>query len=71
MKRYGRPDSDDSTLHDKPRPAIVTRWITYSERRVRFAFALDPVKGWKLIGATDPATETVLSADELKRRMDR
>lgn len=66
MSRFGRPDADDSTDHDVPRPPIPSRWITYQKEHVRFLFVPDAKLGdpppylWKLVGTTDPRTRQVL-----------
>lgn len=74
--RYGKPDVDDSTENDGPRPPIVTRMLTYKKEGVRAAYVPDarigdspPYKKWKLIGFQDPKTDAVLSAQEVVRRM--
>lgn len=76
--RYGKPDIDDSTEHDRPRPPIVTRMSTYKKEGVRAAYVPDakagtppPYRKWKLIGFQDPRTNAVLSAAEVVRRMQR
>ncbi len=75
--KYGKPDIDDSTAYDKPRPPIVTRMMTYKKEHVRAAYVPDgvtmgdppPYKKWKLFGFQDPKSNAVLSADETSRRM--
>jgi len=32
---YGRPDLDDSTAYEKPRPPIPSRWIEYRPENVK------------------------------------
>lgn len=59
IKSCGRPDHDDSTLYDNPRPLIVARMIDYDALDVRFAFYLDspvgqeprPPYSWSCLGA--------------------
>src|SRR4051812_37483274 len=29
LRKFGKPDLDESTAHDVPRPPIVTRWLVY------------------------------------------
>ena len=75
--KYGKPDVDDSTAYDKPRPPIVTRVLTYKKQRVRAAYIPSgvsigdppPYKDWKLFGFQDPKTNAVLSPEEVARRM--
>lgn len=31
VSKYGKPDIDDSTQFDNPRPPIVTRWLVYKK----------------------------------------
>jgi hypothetical protein len=38
----GKPNHDDSTLHDNPRPPLVTRFIDYDRAHLRLAFLLNP-----------------------------
>lgn len=74
--RYGKPDIDDSTEHDRPRPPIVTRMLIYKKEGVRAAYVPDarlgtppPYRKWRLIGFQDPTNNAVLSAAEVVRRM--
>lgn len=76
IKTYGKPDNDDSTAYDKPRPPIVTRSITYYKADVKVISVVDakmdqppPYKRWKIIGFTDSNSRTKLSADETKKRL--
>jgi hypothetical protein len=55
----GQPSHDDSTLHDNPRPPMVTRFVDYDAAHLRIAFLLNnsPVGAtprrpyrWRLIG---------------------
>src|SRR5437868_5514981 len=43
IKTYGKPDNDDSTAYDKPRPPIVTRWITYYKADVKVIAVPDAI----------------------------
>src|ERR1700757_1375661 len=38
LARYGRPDLDDTTAYDQPRPPVVTRWFDYRKAGVRVHF---------------------------------
>lgn len=54
----GKPDHDDSTLHDNPRPPLVTLLVDYDRAHLRIAFLLNGPAGvpprepydWRLIG---------------------
>lgn len=74
--RFGKPDLDDSTENDKPRPPIVTRMLSYKKEGVRAAYVPDakmgdppPYRKWKLIGFQDPKSDAVLSAQEVVHRL--
>jgi len=76
IAKYGKPDHVDSTEYDRPRPPIVTRMLEYRKERVRFVFFPDapmgsppPYRSWKLIGMQDTRDNSVLSANEVTRRM--
>lgn len=76
VAKYGKPDRVKSTEADRPRPPIVTRMLEYHKERVRFTFVPDgpfgsppPYKEWRLMGFQDPATNAVIKADEVERRM--
>lgn len=76
VAKYGKPDSVQSTEHDKPRPPLVTRMLEYKKERVRFALLADapvgsppPYKSWRLIGTQDPIDNAVISAEEAERRL--
>jgi len=71
--RYGPPDLDESTENDTPRPALVTRLLTYTPERVRAVYvrnhsAAGPPR-WGLLGFAEPGTNAVLSPDEVAERM--
>ena len=76
VAKYGKPDRVQSTEYDKPRPPFVTRMIEYKKENVRFTFLANapigsppPYKSWKLLGFQDPKDNTVISADEVEKRM--
>jgi hypothetical protein len=77
LARCGTPDADDSTAYDKPRPLIVTRLLTYEAQRVRAIYVPDvansdvppPYDRWKLVGLTDPKSQTSISSREAATRM--
>lgn len=72
--RLGRPDRDDSTAHDQPRPPVVTRWLDYTRQNVRVMLVPinrvgdPPPYTWKLLGFVDIARQQKLSPDEVARR---
>ena len=61
IKRLGKPDKDDSTEYDQPRPPVVTRWLDYTRQNVRVMLVPanrvgdPPPYTWKLMGFTDLA----------------
>lgn len=69
----GKPDLDDSTENDRPRPLIPTRFIEYRAAGLRFGYvpggdakAGDPPPyRWTLAGVVDIAQNTAISAAEL------
>lgn len=75
--KYGKPDVDDSTQYDRPRPPVVTRWLIYRRERVQAIYVPrdarigdpPPYKAWKLVGFTDPATNKPISPEVVVRRM--
>jgi hypothetical protein len=75
LARYGKPDLDDSTAYDRPRPPIVTRWLDYQEAGVRALFVADggmgdlPPYTWKLIGFVDIARNEAIPFEEGDRRL--
>jgi len=74
IKRLGRPDKDDSTEYDQPRPPVVTRWLDYTRQNVRVMLVPanrvgdPPPYTWKLMGFTDLARQQKISPDEVARR---
>jgi hypothetical protein len=46
LSRCGHPSSDDSTAYDRPRPLIVSRFIEYAKKGLRFAFVPSNGQGW-------------------------
>lgn len=73
---YGKPDRIKSTENDKPRPPLVTRMIEYKKENVRFMLLANgpmgsppPYSSWTLIGFQDPRDNSVISVDEVDRRM--
>jgi hypothetical protein len=68
---YGRPDKDDSTAYDNPRPPLVTRIIEYQPEGVRIAFIPiakatkpPPYVGWTVIGYINTKLGTKMSKYE-------
>lgn len=78
VARYGRPERDDSTEYDTPRPAIVTRFVEYRPENVKIALVPmgsmgdpPPYRGWKVIGYIDIDTNTKMSSAEAAGRLRR
>jgi len=76
VAKYGKPDVITSSEYEKPRPPIVMKFLDYKRQRVRFLFVADapvgsppPYASWKLVGLTDPTTNTAIKVDEVQRRM--
>lgn len=76
IQKYGKPDAITSSEYEKPRPPLVMKFFDYNRQRVRFLFMANapvgsppPYASWKLVGLTDPTTNTVIKADEVQRRM--
>ena len=76
VAKYGKPDRVSSTEYEKPRPPIVTKYLVYKKEQVRFVFFPDaplgappPYTSWKLLGMQDPRDNSVLSAEEVARRL--
>jgi hypothetical protein len=73
----GRPEKEDSTQYDRPRPPLVTKWIEYHPKNVKLAFLAignagdpPPYSGWKLIGYSDILTNTEISWTRTKHGTD-
>jgi hypothetical protein len=77
ISRCGKPDVDDSTANDDPRPLVPTRLLEYKEQSIRFSFipggnttANDPPPyRWKILGIQDTVTDEPLDIAIAKRRM--
>ncbi len=76
ISKYGPPDSQDSTEHDRPRPPIVTRFLIYDAEHVRAVYVPDakvgtrpPYRRWKLMGFQDSRDNSVLRASEVDERL--
>jgi hypothetical protein len=68
IAKYGKPERDDSTEHDVPRPPIVTRFVEYRPQNVKIAFVPigkmgdpPPYLGWKVIGYIETSTNSKIS----------
>src|ERR1019366_8285662 len=62
---FGKPDLDDNTAYDVPRPPIVTRWVEYRPANVKIVgFPVvkvgtpPPYLRWKVLGFVDISTDT-------------
>src|SRR4051794_2687449 len=71
IARLGRPNKDDSTEYDRPRPPVVSRFLDYTRQRVRVVLiptnpmGSPPPYTWKLLGFMDLATHTRLTPEEV------
>jgi hypothetical protein len=78
IAKYGKPERDDSTEYDTPRPPIVTRFVEYRPENVKIAFVPvgkfgepPPYNGWKVIGYIDIESNTKMSSGEATERLAR
>jgi hypothetical protein len=78
IAKYGRPERDDSTEYDTPRPPIVTRIVEYRPENVKIAFIPvgkvgepPPYYAWKIIGYIDINTNTKMLSEEAAARLGR
>jgi hypothetical protein len=75
LTRYGRPDLDDTTAYDQPRPPVVLRWFDYRKAGVRVHFAAKgsmdgpPPYTWILLGFMDTASSAPIPFGEGDRRL--
>jgi hypothetical protein len=75
LRRYGKPDADDSTAHDDPRPPLVTRWMDYRKAGVRVLLGANesmrgpPPYTWLLIGFVDIASDQAISFEKGDARL--
>jgi hypothetical protein len=78
IQKYGRPDSDDNTADDDPRPLMVSRIMVYQAADVRVICVPDAPRGdtpppyndWKIMGFVDTKTETAISREAAIARID-
>jgi len=74
IQRCGKPDKDDSTENDNPRPPIPSRLIDYKKARLRFAYLPGgdthvgdpPPYKWKFFGVVDLKTNKAVTAGQLE-----
>jgi DNA-directed RNA polymerase subunit RPC12/RpoP len=74
LYRCGKPDKDDSTEYDNPRPPIPSRIITYKNSHLKFAYIPGgdtklndpPPYDWKLLGILDTQTNKPIDAAALE-----
>jgi hypothetical protein len=69
VKRYGMPDVDDSTLHDDPRPPIVTRWLVYKKENVKALYVHENDGSWKWVGFMDAKSKGIVKPEQVAERM--
>lgn len=81
IARFGTPTEDSSSEHERPRPPIVMRMLTYSDEKVRAIYRADVPFGaarksyagtWRLVGFTDPVSDkkigNTIAVERLKDR---
>jgi hypothetical protein len=76
ISRYGKPDRDENSENEVPRPSIVTRRLTYTKAHVRANYVPDtsvdaspPYRNWTFVSFQDSRTNAVLSAQEVDGRL--
>jgi TonB family protein len=76
IARLGRPEKEDSTQYDTPRPPLVTKWIEYHPENIKLIFVAignagepPPYSGWKVVGYVDITTNTKISNTEAAERL--
>jgi hypothetical protein len=76
LRRCGKPDRDDSTAYDNPRPPIVTRFIEYRSKGLKIFYVADaqmgappPYSGWKLVGVIDIPANKAISLSDAQQRL--
>jgi len=75
--RCGKPDVDDSTAFDNPRPLLPTRSVEYHKERIRFVFMPEgktsagapPPYHWSLMGVQDTVRDGSLDVSTAVARM--
>ncbi len=74
VDRCGKPDIDDSTAYDNPRPPIPSRLITYKKAHLMFGYIPGgdarigdpPPYSWTLLGVSDTRTKKAIPAAQMK-----
>lgn len=69
LKRFGAPDVDTSSLHERPRPQIVTRFLTYKKEKVKVVYFMGNDGSWKFMSFIDPKTNKVVRPAEAVARL--
>jgi len=76
LAAYGKPERDDSTEYDDPRPVAVTRILEYRPQNVKIALVPNarlgdppPYASWKIVGCIDINTNTKMSIEEATQRL--
>jgi len=76
LSRCTPPESDTTTAYDKPRPAIVTRYLSYPSKSVKIILVANgpmgsppPYSSWRLMGVADPSNNQPIEPEEALRRM--
>jgi hypothetical protein len=74
ISRCGKPDVDDSTDYDNPRPPIPSRMLTYNKAHLMFAYVPGggakigdpPPYQWKAFGVIDTRTKQAIDTLPLR-----
>ena len=76
IAKFGKPERDDSTENDMPRPPIVTRLVEYLPENIKIIFVptgkfgdSPPFSGWKVMGYIDVGTDNKMSSTEVSERL--
>ncbi len=71
---YGKPDTDSSTEHSRPRPFIVTRAFEYRAANVMLIFVPEhkgfPVRSWVLAKCGQVTATGEISSEEARKRLE-
>jgi hypothetical protein len=76
ISKYGKPDKEDTTAYDNPRPPMVSRFLIYEPEHVRVLCLADtkigappPYSKWMLIGFEDTQDDHVIHLSEVQERL--
>ena len=76
ISEYGKPDKEDTTAYDNPRPPMVSRFLIYEPEHVRVLCLADakigappPYSKWMLVGFEDTQDDHVIHLPEVQERL--